>query len=122
MSENTAHDIITNNILYSFLNSAALINDGDTIGTDGSMARSWPYLHHAAGGGLQDGATHPTALELHHPPQHRPRHADQLHHPSGARMDRAVGRFTIPAGSMVVGCFVAVVVSLGLFDSLLLRL
>jgi len=41
MSENTAHDIITNNILYSFLNRAALITDGDTIGADGSVARPW---------------------------------------------------------------------------------
>lgn len=108
---------------FSFLNRAALITDGDIIAADGSVAaRPWRvctvqqvedfkavlrilpiwsatiFLSIAIG--VQINFTILQALA----------------------MDRAAGRFTIPAGSMIVGCLIAVVISLGLLDRVLLPL
>ena len=109
-------------ILCSFLNRAALIPDGDTISPDGSVARPWRVCT------VQQVEDFKTVLRI------LPLWSATifLSIALGVQinftilqalvMDRAVGRFTIPAGSMVVGCFVAVVVSLGLFDRILLPL
>jgi len=107
---------------FSFLNRAALITDGDTISPDGSVARPWRVCT------VQQVEDFKTVLRI------LPLWSATifLSIALGVQinftilqalvMDRAVGRFTIPAGSMVVGCFVAVVVSLGLFDRILLPL
>lgn len=78
-------------------------------------------VHGAAGGGPQGGAPHPAAVELLHLPQHLHRRAAQLHRPPGARHGPRHRPLHVPAASMVVSSFVAVVVSLGLIDRALLR-
>jgi peptide/histidine transporter 3/4 len=108
----------------SFLNRAALITDGDVISADGGSVAVRPWrvctvqqvedfkavlrilplwsaaIFLSVAIGVQINFTILQALV----------------------MDRAVGRFTIPAGSMIVGCLIAVVVSLGLLDRALLPL
>uniref|UniRef100_A0A0A9GF02 Peptide transporter n=1 Tax=Arundo donax TaxID=35708 RepID=A0A0A9GF02_ARUDO len=107
---------------FSFLNRAALITDGDIVAADGSVARPWRIctvqevedfkavlrilplwsaaIFLSVAIGVQINFTILQALA----------------------MDRAVGRFTVPAGSMIVSCLLAVVVSLGLLDRVLLPL
>jgi peptide/histidine transporter 3/4 len=115
--------IFTNNFIYcSFLNRAALITDSDTIGADGSVARPWRVCT------VQQVEDFKTVLRI------LPLWTATifLSIALGVQinftilqalvMDRTVARFTIPAGSMIVGCLIAVVVFLGLFDRILLPL
>ncbi|RLM99719.1 hypothetical protein C2845_PM06G25330 [Panicum miliaceum] len=112
--------IFTNNFIYcSFLNRAALITDGDIIGADRSVAWPWRVCT------VQQVEDFKTVLRI------LPLWTATifLSIALGVQinftilqalvMDRAVARFTIPAGSMVVRCFIAVVVFLGLFDRIL---
>ena len=108
----------------SFLNRAALITDGDTIAAaDGStVIRPWRVCTVQQ---VEDLKTVLRILPLWSA-------AIFLSLAIGVQinftilqalvMDRAVGRFVIPAGSMIVGTLIAVVVSLGLFDRVLLPL
>ncbi|KAF8652433.1 hypothetical protein HU200_062763 [Digitaria exilis] len=106
----------------TFLNRAALITDGDAIAADGSVTRPWRVctvqqvedfkavlrilplwsaaIFLSVSIGVQINFTILQALV----------------------MDRAVGHFTVPAGSIFTGCLIAVVVSLGLLDRVLLPL
>ncbi|XP_062181648.1 protein NRT1/ PTR FAMILY 2.3-like [Phragmites australis] len=118
----TSDDNLAPSDSFSFLNRAALITDGDVIAADGLVARPWRIctvqqvedfkavlrilplwsaaIFLSVSIGVQINFTILQALA----------------------MDRAVGRFTVPAGSMIVGCLIAVVVSLGLLDRVLLPL
>nr|CAB3465600.1 unnamed protein product [Digitaria exilis] len=109
-------------MVWSFLNRAALITDGGAIAADGSVARPWRVctvqqvedfkavlrilplwsaaIFLSVSIGVQINFTILQALV----------------------MDRAVGHFTVPAGSIFTGCLIAVVVSLGVLDRVLLPL
>ncbi|PAN20625.1 hypothetical protein PAHAL_3G336400 [Panicum hallii] len=119
---NSGTDPIAPSDSFSFLNRAALITDGDTIGADGSVARPWRVCT------VQQVEDFKTVLRI------LPLWTATifLSIALGVQinftilqalvMDRTVARLTIPAGSMIVGCFIAVVVFLGLFDRILLPL
>ncbi|KAJ1262367.1 hypothetical protein BS78_09G102100 [Paspalum vaginatum] len=108
---------------FSFLNRAALITDGDTVTVDGStVARPWRVCT------VQQVEDFKTVLRI------LPLWSASIFLSiaigvqinftilQALAMDRAVGHFTIPAGSMIVGSLMAVVVSLGLLDRVLLPL
>ncbi|XP_062232518.1 protein NRT1/ PTR FAMILY 2.3-like [Phragmites australis] len=107
---------------FSFLNRAALITDGDIITADGSVARPWLICTVQQ---VEDFKTVLRILPLWSA-------AIFLSVAIGVQinftilqalaMDRTVGRFTVPAGSMIVGCLIAGVISLGLLDRVLLPL
>ncbi|CAL4900097.1 unnamed protein product [Urochloa decumbens] len=123
---NSEADLLAPSDSFSFLNRAALITDDDGVAADGSVARPWRLctvqevedfkavlrilplwsaaIFLSVAIGVQINFTILQALV----------------------MDRAVGvgggRFTVPAGSMIVGSLLAVVVSLGLLDRVLLPL
>uniref|UniRef100_A0A453QSV2 Uncharacterized protein n=1 Tax=Aegilops tauschii subsp. strangulata TaxID=200361 RepID=A0A453QSV2_AEGTS len=100
----------------SFLNRAAVITDGDVDGASGSVLRPWRVCT------VQQVEELKTVLRI------MPlwSAAIVLSVAIGVQinftilqalaMDRAVGRFTVPAGSMFVGSLMAVVIFLGLLD------
>jgi peptide/histidine transporter 3/4 len=119
------HYIANNNSLYcSFLNRAALITDGDTVAAADGATVTLPWRVCTVQQ-VEDLKTVLRILPLWSA-------AIVLSVAIGVQinftilqalvMDRAVGRFTIPAGSMIVGNLIAVVVSLGLLDRVLLPL
>ncbi|CAN6333485.1 unnamed protein product [Urochloa humidicola] len=119
---NSEADLLAPSDSFSFLNRAALITDGDGVAADGSAARPW---HVCTVQQVEDFKAVLRILPLWSA-------AIFLSVAIGVQinftilqalvMDRDVGRFTVPAGSMFVGCLLAVVVSLGLLDRVLLPL
>ncbi|WVZ98002.1 hypothetical protein U9M48_043495 [Paspalum notatum var. saurae] len=116
---------ITPSDSFSFLNRAALITDGDTIIPDHgptTVARPWRVCT------VQQVEDFKTVLRI------LPLWSASISLSiaigvqinftvlQALAMDRAVGHFTVPAGSMIVGSLMAVVVSLGLLDRVLLPL
>uniref|UniRef100_A0A0A9GBT2 Peptide transporter n=1 Tax=Arundo donax TaxID=35708 RepID=A0A0A9GBT2_ARUDO len=107
---------------FSFLNHAALITDGDIVAADGSAARPWRICT------VQEVEDFKAVLRI------LPLWSAAIFLSiaigvqinftilQALAMDREVGRFTVPAGSMFVSCLLAVVVSLGLLDRVLLPL
>ncbi|XP_037460775.1 protein NRT1/ PTR FAMILY 2.3-like [Triticum dicoccoides] len=107
---------------FSFLNRAAVITDGDVDGASGSALRPWRVCT------VQQVEDFKTVLRI------LPiwSAAIVLSVAIGVQinftvlqalvMDRAVGPFTVPAGSMIVGSLVSVVIFLGLLDRALLPL
>lgn len=107
---------------FSILNRAALITDGDVTAADGSVVRPWRICT------VQQVEDFKTVLRI------LPiwSAAILLSVSIGVQlnftvlqalaMDRALGRFTVPAGSMVVSNLMSVVVFLGLLDRVLLPL
>ncbi|CAL5094289.1 unnamed protein product [Urochloa decumbens] len=121
---NSEADLLAPSDSFSFLNRAALITDGDVVAADGSVARPWRVCT------VQEVEDFKAVLRI------LPlwTAAIFLSVAIGVQlnftilqalvMDRAVGGggFTVPAGSMIVGSLLAVVVSLGLLDRVLLPL
>uniref|UniRef100_A0A8R7VHR6 Uncharacterized protein n=1 Tax=Triticum urartu TaxID=4572 RepID=A0A8R7VHR6_TRIUA len=115
-------DVVTPSDSFSFLNRAAVITDGDVDDTSGSVLRPWRVCT------VQQVEDFKTVLRI------MPlwSAAIVLSVAIGVQinftilqalaMDRAVGRFTVPAGSMFVGSLMAVVIFLGLLDRVLLPL
>lgn len=107
---------------FSFLNRAAAITDGDVDGADGRAVRPWRICTVQQ---VEDFKTVLRILPLWSS-------AVVLSISIGVQinftvlqalvMDRAVGRFTVPAGSMFVGSLISVVIFLGLLDRILLPL
>uniref|UniRef100_A0A0E0L167 Uncharacterized protein n=1 Tax=Oryza punctata TaxID=4537 RepID=A0A0E0L167_ORYPU len=107
---------------FSFLNRAAVITDGDVDAADGAALRPWRVCT------VQQVEDLKTVLRI------LPLWTSsiflsisigvQLNFTvlQALAMDRALGRFDVPAGSMTVSSFVAVVVFLGLIDRALLPL
>ncbi|XP_037465747.1 protein NRT1/ PTR FAMILY 2.3-like [Triticum dicoccoides] len=107
---------------FSFLNRAAVITDGDVDGASGSVLRPWRLCT------VQQVEDFKTVLRI------LPiwSAAIVLSVAIGVQinftvlqalvMDRAVGPFTVPAGSMIVGSLISVVIFLGLLDRVLLPL
>ncbi|KAM3195202.1 hypothetical protein ACQJBY_071342 [Aegilops geniculata] len=107
---------------FSFLNRAAVITDGDVDGASCSALRPWRVCT------VQQVEDFKTVLRI------LPiwSAAIVLSVAIGVQinftvlqalvMDRAVGPFTVPAGSMIVGTFISVVIFLGLLDRVLLPL
>ncbi|KAF7106874.1 hypothetical protein CFC21_107577 [Triticum aestivum] len=114
--------VVTPSDSFSFLNRAAVITDGDVDGASGSVLRPWRVCT------VQQVEELKTVLRI------MPlwSAAIVLSVAIGVQinftilqalaMDRAVGRFTVPAGSMFVGSLMAVVIFLGLLDRVLLPL
>ncbi|KAF7099536.1 hypothetical protein CFC21_101159 [Triticum aestivum] len=114
--------VVTPSDSFSFLNRAAVITDGDVDGASGSVLRPWRVCT------VQQVEDFKTVLRI------MPlwSAAIVLSVAIGVQinftilqalaMDRAVGRFTVPAGSMFVASLVAVVIFLGLLDRVLLPL
>lgn len=121
---NSDTDDIAPSDRFSFLNRAALVIDGDTITTSGGSTVARPWLVCT----VQQVEDLKTVLRI------LPLWSAgiflsvaigvQINFTvlQALAMDRAVGRFSIPAGSMIVGSLIAVVVSLGLLDRVLLPL
>ncbi|CAL4907463.1 unnamed protein product [Urochloa decumbens] len=121
---NSEADLLAPSDSFSFLNRAALITDGDGVAADGSVARPWRVCT------VQEVEDFKAVLRI------LPlwTAAIFLSVAIGVQlnftilqalvMDRTVGGggFTVPAGSMIVGSLLAVVVSLGLLDRVLLPL
>ncbi|KAL6865032.1 hypothetical protein ACP4OV_016183 [Aristida adscensionis] len=107
---------------FSFLNRAAVITDGEVIAADGSVTRPWRLCTVQQ---VEDFKSVLRILPLWSA-------AIFLSVSIGVQinfsilqalvMDRAVGRFTVPAASIFVSTLLAVVVSLGLLDRVLLPL
>ncbi|KAL6603901.1 hypothetical protein ACP70R_044262 [Stipagrostis hirtigluma subsp. patula] len=107
---------------YSFLNRAALITDGDIATADGSVIRPWRICT------VQEVEDFKAVLRI------LPLWSAAIFLSvaigvqinfsilQALAMDRAVGGFTVPAASIFVSCLMAVVVSLGLLDRVLLPL
>uniref|UniRef100_A0A453QT26 Uncharacterized protein n=1 Tax=Aegilops tauschii subsp. strangulata TaxID=200361 RepID=A0A453QT26_AEGTS len=114
--------VVTPSDSFSFLNRAAVITDGDVDGASGSALRPWRVCT------VQQVEDFKTVLRI------MPlwSAAIVLSISIGVQinftilqalaMDRAVGRFTVPAGSMFVASLIAVVIFLGLLDRVLLPL
>ncbi|KAL6865030.1 hypothetical protein ACP4OV_016181 [Aristida adscensionis] len=107
---------------FSFLNRAAVITDGEVTSPDGQVV--WPWCLCTVQQ-VEDFKSVLRILPLWSA-------AILLSVSIGAQMNfsilqalvmnRAVGRFTVPAASIFVSCLIAVVVSLGLLDRVLLPL
>ncbi|KAM0922635.1 hypothetical protein ACQ4PT_006105 [Festuca glaucescens] len=107
---------------FSFLNRAALITDGDVDAVDCSVVRPWRICTVEQ---VEDFKTVVRILPLWSA-------AIVLSISIGVQinftvlqalvMDRAVGRFNVPAGSMIVASLLSVVIFLGLLDRILLPL
>uniref|UniRef100_A0ACD5YYI5 Uncharacterized protein n=1 Tax=Avena sativa TaxID=4498 RepID=A0ACD5YYI5_AVESA len=107
---------------FSFLNRAALITDGDVDAADCSVVRPWRICTVEQ---VEDLKTVLRILPLWSA-------AIILSISIGVQinftvlqalvMDRAVGRFNVPAGSMIVASLLSVVIFLGLLDRILLPL
>nr|CAB3461808.1 unnamed protein product [Digitaria exilis] len=107
---------------FSFLNRAALITDGDVPPADGSMVRPWRICT------VQEVEDFKTVVRI------LPlwttsivlsvAFGTQINFTvlQGLAMDRALGRFTVPAGSMSVVILMSIVISLVLLDRALLPL
>ncbi|KAM3207754.1 hypothetical protein ACQJBY_062806 [Aegilops geniculata] len=115
-------DVLPPSDSFSFLNRATVITDDDVDGASGSVLRPWRVCT------VQQVEELKTVLRI------MPlwSAAIVLSVSIGVQinftilqalaMDRAVGRFTVPAGSMFVGSLMAVVIFLGLLDRVLLPL
>ncbi|GJM88297.1 hypothetical protein PR202_ga04342 [Eleusine coracana subsp. coracana] len=107
---------------FSFLNCAALVTDDDIISADGSVVRPWRICTVQQ---LEDFKAVLRILPLWSA-------AIFLSVAIGVQinftilqalaMDRAIGHFKVPAGSMFVSCLLSVVIFLGLLDRVLLPL
>ncbi|CAM0944364.1 unnamed protein product [Alopecurus aequalis] len=118
----TSDGVLAPSDSFSFLNRAALITDGDMDTADCSVVRPWRICTVEQ---VEDFKTVLRILPLWSS-------AIVLSISIGVQinftvlqalaMDRAVGRFTVPAGSMFVGSLLSVVIFLGLLDRILLPL
>ncbi|KAF7106877.1 hypothetical protein CFC21_107580 [Triticum aestivum] len=120
--KNGGDDVLPPSDSFSFLNRAAVITDGDVDGASGSALRPWRVCT------VQQVEDFKTVLRI------LPiwSAAIVLSVAIGVQinftvlqalvMDRAVGPFTVPAGSMIVGTLISVVIFLGLLDRVLLPL
>lgn len=121
-SKTGGDDVVPPSDSFSFLNRAAVITDGDVDGASGSVLRPWRVCT------VQQVEDFKTVLRI------LPiwSAAIVLSVAIGVQinftvlqalvMDRAVGPFTVPAGSMIVGTLISVVIFLGLLDRVLLPL
>lgn len=121
-SKTAGHGVQAPGDSFSFLNRAALIADGDLDAADCSVVRPWRICTVEQ---VEDFKTVVRILPLWSA-------AIVLSISIGVQinftvlqalvMDRAVGRFNVPAGSMIVASLLSVVIFLGLLDRILLPL